>query len=145
MRDEPLDWLVGFPVGVRTRVCFDAPSGAHPLTPEPVRRRYALEACNAALVVWHLPASGLGGVRSGVDEVTWRDIDIACFETRFCRPAKGPGYVWLAAQCRDGQILDLLLSDQYNPMLYEWHLTAASLVERTYPGHTRIRDDGYDA
>ncbi len=145
MNDEPLEWLVSALLGVRTRVCFDTPSGAHPLTPEPIRQRYALEVRKAALVVWHLPSSGLGGVRAGIDEVTWRDADIAHFETSFCRPAKGSGYVWLSAQSRNGQTLGILLSDQYTRAIYEWHLAAASLIERTYPGLTRVRDDGYDA
>ncbi len=145
MSDEPLDWFVGSAVGVRTRLCFGAPSGAHPLTPESIRERYVREVHNAALVVWRLPKIGLGGVRAGIDEVTWRDIDITCFDTSFCRPAKGSGYVWLSAQCRDGQTLGVLLSDQYNRTIYEWHLATALLIESTYQGLTRICDDGYDA
>ena len=145
MNDASLDWSVGSPVGLRTRVCFGAPSGEHPLTPEPIRQRYLAQVLDAALVVWHLPASGLGGVRAGIDEVTWRDADILSFETRFCRPAKGSGNVWLAARCHDGQVLSILLSDRYDDAIYEWHLATASLIEHAYPGLHRLSDDGYDA
>ena len=142
---EQLDWFVGSPTGVRTRVDYDTPSGGHPLTPEQIRQRYASEVRNSALVVWHLPDSGIGGVRAGIDEVAWHDTDIAYFETSFCRPAKGSGHVWLTAQCHNGQTRSILSSDQYDSAIHEWHLAAAALLERTYPGFTRTRDDGYDA
>ena len=142
---ERLDWFVGSPTGIRTRVCYDTPSGAHPLTPEQVRQRYIAEVCNSALVVWHLPDSGVTGVRAGIDEVAWHDADIAYFETSFSRPAKGSGYVQLAAQCHNGQTRAILSSDQYDSAIHEWHLAAARLLERIYPGFTRTRDDGYDA
>ena len=145
MNDAPLDWSVGSPVGPHTRVCFGAPSGEHPLTPEPIRRRYLAQVHDAALVVWHLSDHGLGGVRAGIDEVTWRDTDIAYFETSFCRPAKGAGNVWLAARLRDREVLSILLSDRYDDAIYEWHLAAALLIEHAYPGLHRLSDDGYDA
>ena len=83
--------------------------------------------------------------RAGIDEVAWRDVGIACFETSFCRPAKGSGYVWLTAQGSDGKTLGILLSDQYDNAIDAWHLTVAALFERAYAGLTRTRDDGYDA
>ena len=140
-----LDWFVGSPTGVCTRVDYDTPTGAHPLTPEQIRQRYTSEVRNSALVVWHLPDSGIGGVRAGVDEVAWHDADIAYFETSFCRPAKGSGHVWLAAQCHNGQTRSILSSDRYETAIHEWHLAAAALLERTYPGFTRTRDNGHDA
>jgi len=142
---EQLEWFVGSPTGIRTRVCYDTPSGAHPLTPEQIRQRYTAEVRNSALVVWHLPDSGIGGVRAGIDEVAWHDADIAYFETSFCRPAKGSGDFWLTAQRHDGNTLSILLSDQYDSAIHEWHVAAASLLERIYPGLTRTRDNGYDA
>jgi hypothetical protein len=142
---EQLDWLVGLPVGIRTRVCFDSPSGAHPLTPEHIRQRYIAQIRNSALVVWHLPDAGIGGVRAGIDEVAWHDADIVCFETSFCRPAKGSGHVFLSAERRSGQPLAILSSDQHDSAIHDWHCTAAALLERAYPGLIHIRDDGYDA
>jgi hypothetical protein len=139
-------WFVGSPTGIRTRICFDSPSGAHPLTPERIRARYTAEICNAALLVWRLPDSGLGGIRAGLDEVTWRDAEIVSFETSFCRPAKGSGNILLTAQRRDNlRPLPLLLSDQYEPPIHGWHKAAAALLERAYPGLTCVRDAGYDA
>jgi hypothetical protein len=145
MNAEQLDWLVGSPVGVRTRVCFEAPSGAHPLTPSHIRQRYLAEVRDAALVVWHAGIGGIGGVRAGSDEIAWLDADIAYFETSFCRPAKGTGYVWLCAHYRDGQKHTILFSERYDISIHEWHLAAAKLLEQTYPGLTRTRDDGYDS
>jgi hypothetical protein len=145
MDAEKIDWFVGSPVGIRTRVCFESPSGAHPLTPEHIRRRYVSEVRNSALVVWHLPGVGIGGVRAGIDEVAWHDADIAYFETSFCRPGKGPGDVWLTARLHNGRTLSIILSDHYDPAIFNWHLSAAALLERTYPGLTRTRDEGYDA
>jgi hypothetical protein len=142
---EQLEWFVGSPTGIRTRVCYDTPSGAHPLTPEQIRQRYTTDVHNSALVVWRLPDSGIGGVRAGIDEVAWRDADIAFFETAFCRPAKGAGAVSLTAQRHDGKTLSILLSDRYDSATHEWHVNVASLLERIYPGLTRSHDNGYDA
>jgi hypothetical protein len=142
---EQFDWFVGSPIGIRTRVCYDAPSGVHPLTPESVRQRYTAEIHNSALVVWHLPDRGVAGVRAGIDEVAWHDADVAYFETSFCRAAKGPGYVWLTAERHNGQTRTILSSDRYDDVTREWHLTVAMLLERIYPGLTRTRDSGYDA
>ena len=142
---EQLDWFVGLPTGARTRVCYNSPNGVHLLTPEPVRKRYLAEVSNSGLVVWHLRERNIGGIRAGIDEVAWNDADIAYFETSFCRPAKGSGYVLLEAHCRSGRSFSILYSDRYNSVIHEWHLAAASLLDHIYPGFTRQRDDGFDA
>jgi hypothetical protein len=142
---EQLTWCVGARTGPYTGVNFVSPSGSHPLTPEVVRQRYISEVHDSALVVWRLPIRNLGGVRAGIDEVAWRDSDIAHFETWLWRPAKGSGSVLLVAQLRNGQRLNILSSNRYEQGIYDWHLAAAALFEQIYPGLTRICDHGYDA
>lgn len=142
---EQFTWLVGLPTGVRTRVCYDSPNGAHPLTPEVVRKRYLAEVRNSELVFWHMADRSIGGVRAGIDEVAWNDADIEYFETSFCRPAKGAGYALLSARMHDGKSQAIVASDQYDRDIHDWHLAAAGLLERIYPGLVRTRDDGYDA
>ncbi len=145
MNTEQLDWLVGSPTGIRTRICYEAPSGAHPLTPQHIRERYITEVRNSALVVWHSQDSNLGGIRAGIDEIAWRDADIEYFDTSFCRPAKGHGWVTLSLHPHNANLIPLICSDSYDETIYNWHKSVTALLERFYPGCTRLTDGGVDA
>jgi len=142
---QQIDWLVGPPLDIRSRLCFTSPSGANPITPDEIRQRCLAENRHSTVVIWRIRDRGIGGLRVGIDEVAWHDSDISHFETSFCRPAKGPGDVCLSACNQAGGLVSLIVSDHYDESILQWHMTIGACVEQLYPGLTRIRDGGCDA
>ena len=138
-------WAVAFPLGVRTRICYIDPTGAHYLTPEIIRDRYRESIKDSSLVFWHLPEINLCGFRAGIDEITWKPADVVLYETSFCRPAKGSGYITLATTNKDQTATALIGTDCFEERILISHKIFAELLESHFPLQTSFRDNGYDA
>lgn len=138
-------WEVASPLGVRTRICYIDPTGAHFLTPRIIRDRYRDSIKNSALVFWHLPELNLCGFRAGIDEITWTPADVLLYETSFCRPAKAGGYITLEATNKDQKATALIATDCYDENIMVSHRSIADILETHFPSKTKVCDYGYDA
>src|SRR5688572_6263205 len=124
-------WEVLGPLPADLKLHYPSPEGAHPLTPEAVRTRYTESVRAGRAALWQ--ADGCGGIRAGIDEVAWRDVDEPAFELQWVRPSKGPGDVVLFLHARGAEECPLLSARGFSVAVLGWLEALADRLERLYP------------
>lgn len=91
-----MSWARLQPLPSHARLYYPKPEGAHPLTPEAVRTFYSALQPSLGTLAWVIRSAGIGGVKSGRDEVTWELREGARCFFEFWTPGKGPGLAVLS-------------------------------------------------
>ena len=143
---EELTWIpiaprLDFGVGLAQEI-----SGPHPLTPQSVRDRYASENHGDRPVIWGEPASGLVGICSRRDEVTWRVMGGEQLHLHFRRPAKGSGFVML--DFAKGSFVAperVAFAYKFNDEYKLWIDELAAALQQACGASLHVEDEGSDA
>jgi hypothetical protein len=137
-RTEFLDKSVGFPLELPKTIF------GHSGVPTSVAERFA-EAKLWHLVAWNDEVSATIGLARGTSLVIFERSEITGLSINFLRPAKGRGWVELAAQLRNQRAtIPVLQSNSFGEAALGWLMDRKGKIEALFDIEISVNDGGFD-